>query len=51
MQISFSHDMLAVTIEDDTKTFYHIQNIIEKNFSKKVLNIPYTIKRLILILW
>jgi len=36
MQISFSHDMLAVTLEDDAKTFYHIQNIIEKNFSKKI---------------
>jgi molecular chaperone DnaJ len=36
MQISFSHDMLAVTIQDDAKTFYHIQNIIEKNFSKKI---------------
>lgn len=36
MQISFSHDILAVTIEDDAKTFYHIQNIIEKNFSKKI---------------
>lgn len=36
MQISFSHDMIAVTIEDDAKTFYHIQNIIEKNFSKKI---------------
>lgn len=34
MQISFSHDMLAVTIEDDAKTFYHLQNIIDKNFSK-----------------
>lgn len=36
MHISFSHDMIAVTIEDDAKTFYHIQNIIEKNFSKKI---------------
>jgi len=36
MQISFSHNILAVTIEDDAKTFYHIQNIIEKNFSKKI---------------
>ncbi|WP_024954617.1 J domain-containing protein [Sulfurospirillum arcachonense] len=36
MQISFSHDMLAITIEDDAKTFYHIQNIIEKNFSKRI---------------
>ena len=34
MQISFSHDMLAITIEDDAKTFYHLQNIIDKNFSK-----------------
>lgn len=36
MQISFSHDILAVTLQDDAKTFYHIQNIIEKNFSKKI---------------
>jgi len=36
MQISFSHDMLAITIEDDAKTFYHLQNIIEKNFVKRI---------------
>lgn len=34
MQISFSQDMLAITLEDDTKTFYHLQNIVEKNFKK-----------------
>jgi len=36
MQISFSHEMLAVTIEDDASTFYHLQNTIEKNFSKRI---------------
>ncbi len=36
MQISFSHEMLAVTIEDDANTFYHLQNTIEKNFTKRI---------------
>jgi len=36
MQISFSHEMLAVTIEDDAGTFYHLQNTIERNFSKRI---------------
>ncbi len=36
MQISFSPEMLAVTIEDDASTFYHLQNVIEKNFSKRI---------------
>ena len=36
MQISFSHEMLAVTLEDDASTFYHLQNTIEKNFSKRI---------------
>jgi len=36
MQISFSHEMLAITIEDDAKIFYHLQNMIEKNFSKRI---------------
>jgi molecular chaperone DnaJ len=36
MQISFLPEMLAVTIEDDPSTFYHLQNIIEKNFSKRI---------------
>ena len=36
MQISFSPEMLAVTIEDDASTFYHLQNTIEKNFSKRI---------------
>lgn len=34
MHVSFSHNMLAITIEDDAKTFYHLQNIIIKNFQK-----------------
>ncbi len=36
MQISFSPEMLAITLEDDASTFYHLQNIIEKNFSKRI---------------
>jgi len=36
MQISFSSEMLAVTLEDDASTFYHLQNTIEKNFSKRI---------------
>lgn len=36
MQISFSPEMLAVTLEDDASTFYHLQNVIEKNFSKRI---------------
>ncbi len=36
MQISFSPEMLAITIVDDANTFYHLQNIIEKNFSKRI---------------
>lgn len=36
MQISFSHDMVAVTIQEDSKTYYYLQNIIEKNFSKRI---------------
>ena len=36
MHISFSPEMLAITIEDDASTFYHLQNTIEKNFSKRI---------------
>ncbi len=36
MQISFSSEMLAITIEDDAQTFYRLQNMIEKNFSKYI---------------
>jgi len=36
MQISFSHDMVAISIQEDTKTYYYLQNIIEKNFSKRI---------------
>ena len=36
MQISFSPEMLAVTLEDDASTFYHLQNTIEKNFNKRI---------------
>lgn len=36
MQISFSHEMLAITIQDNAKVFYHLQNIIERNFSKRI---------------
>lgn len=34
MHVSFSHNMFAITIQDDAKTFYHLQNIIIKNFHK-----------------
>lgn len=36
MQVSFSHEMLAISIQEDTKTYYYLQNIIEKNFSKRI---------------
>jgi molecular chaperone DnaJ len=36
MQVSFTHDMIAITIAEDTKVYYYLQNIIEKNFSKKI---------------
>lgn len=36
MQISLSHEMLAVTIQEDSKTFYYLQNLVEKNFQKKI---------------
>ncbi|MFK5881881.1 MAG: DnaJ domain-containing protein [Sulfurospirillum sp.] len=36
MQISYSRDMIAVTIQEDSKTFYFLQNLIEKHFRKKI---------------
>jgi len=36
MQISYSREMIAVTIQEDKKTFYFLQNLIEKNFVKKI---------------
>ena len=36
MQISFSSEMLAITLEDDANTFYHLQNTIVRNFSKHI---------------
>ncbi|WP_263832851.1 adenylosuccinate lyase [Sulfurospirillum oryzae] len=36
MHLSLSHDMLALTIEEDSKTFYYLQNIADKNFQKKI---------------
>ena len=36
MQISVSNEMLAVTIQEDTNTFYFLQNLAEKNFQKKI---------------
>lgn len=36
MHISFSHDMLAITLQEDAKTFYFLQNLAEKNFQKKI---------------
>ena len=37
MQISVSNEMLAVTIQEDTNTFYFLQNLAEKNFQKKLV--------------
>ena len=36
MHLSLSHDMLAITIQEDSKTFYYLQNIADKNFQKKI---------------
>ncbi|MDD3342501.1 MAG: adenylosuccinate lyase [Sulfurospirillaceae bacterium] len=36
MQISLSHEMLAITLQEDAKTFYFLQNLAEKNFQKKI---------------
>jgi molecular chaperone DnaJ len=36
MHLSVTHDMLAITIQEDAKTFYYLQNIADKNFSKKI---------------
>ena len=36
MHCCLTHDMLAVTIQEDAKTFYFLQNIAAKNFTKKI---------------
>ena len=36
MQISYSREMIAITVQEDSKTFYFLQNLVEKNFSKKI---------------
>jgi len=36
MHLSMTHDMLAITIQEDAKTFYYLQNIANKNFRKKI---------------
>jgi len=36
MQISYSHEMIAITVQEDAKTFYFLQNLTEKNFTKKI---------------
>jgi len=36
MQISYSREMIAVTVQEDSKTFYFLQNLIEKHFTKKI---------------
>jgi len=36
MHLSMTHDMLAITIQEDAKTFYYLQNIADKNFRKKI---------------
>lgn len=36
MHITLSHEMLAITLQEDAKTFYFLQNLAEKNFQKKI---------------
>lgn len=36
MNVSLSHDMLALCIDEDAKTFYYLQNLADKNFQKKI---------------
>ncbi len=36
MQISYSNNLIAVTIQEDSKTFYFLQNLINKNFKKRI---------------
>lgn len=36
MHISYSQDLVSINIEEDTKTFYFLQDLAEKNFSKRV---------------
>jgi len=36
MDLSLSHDMLAISIQEDAKTFYYLQNLADKNFQKKI---------------
>ena len=36
MQISYSNNLIAITIQEDSKTFYFLQNLINKNFNKKI---------------
>lgn len=36
MNLSLSHDMLAISIQEDAKTFYYLQNLADKNFRKKI---------------
>ena len=36
MQISYSNNLIAITIQEDRKIFYFLQNLINKNFKKKI---------------
>lgn len=36
MHLSQSSEMLAITIDEDPKTFYYLQNLADKNFQKKI---------------
>ncbi len=36
MNLSLSNDMLAISIQEDAKTFYYLQNLADKNFQKKI---------------
>ena len=44
MHLSLSHDMLAITIQEDSKTFYYLQNIADKNFQKKLIDVATSMK-------
>jgi len=36
MNLSLSNDMLAVSIQEDSKIFYYLQSLADKNFQKKI---------------
>lgn len=36
MNVSITCDVLSITIQEDSKTFYYLQNLADKHFSKKI---------------